>query len=48
MYYGAYADIFNENQFIRKPIQNDDSVVLNIIINQEKMIFFTHISIAYN
>jgi hypothetical protein len=26
MYYGAYADIFNENQFIRKPIQNEDLI----------------------
>jgi DNA-binding response OmpR family regulator len=26
MYYGAYADIFDENQFIRKPIQNEDLV----------------------
>ena len=24
MYYGAYADIFAENKFIRKPIQNQD------------------------
>jgi DNA-binding response OmpR family regulator len=26
MYYGAYADIFNENQFIRKPIANKDLI----------------------
>jgi two-component system, OmpR family, response regulator ChvI len=26
MYYGAYIDIFNENQFIRKPIQNEDLI----------------------
>ena len=26
MYYGAYDDIFNENKFIRKPIQNEDLV----------------------
>src|SRR5919197_2525534 len=26
MYYGAYADIFSENQFIRKPIENEDLV----------------------
>src|ERR671936_976869 len=26
MYYGAYAYIFNENQFIRKPIQNEDLI----------------------
>src|SRR5919199_4878121 len=26
MYYGAYADIFNENQFIRKPIENKDLI----------------------
>ena len=26
MYYGSYADIFNENQFIRKPIQNEDLI----------------------
>ena len=26
MYYGAYADIFNENQFIRKPIENKELV----------------------
>jgi two-component system, OmpR family, response regulator ChvI len=35
MYYGAYSDIFDENQFIRKPIQNEDlvnkiSAILNI------------------
>ena len=24
MYYGAYDDIFNENQFIRKPIENKE------------------------
>ncbi len=26
IYYGAYADIFSENQFIRKPIQNEDLI----------------------
>ena len=26
MYYGAYADIFNENPFIRKPIENKELV----------------------
>ena len=26
MYYGAYSDIFNENQFIRKPIENKELV----------------------
>ena len=26
MYYGAYADIFNENQFIRKPIENEELI----------------------
>ena len=26
MYYGAYSDIFNENQFIRKPIANKDLI----------------------
>jgi two-component SAPR family response regulator len=26
MYYGSYADIFDENQFIRKPIQNEDLI----------------------
>ena len=26
MYYGAHADIFNENQFIRKPIENKELV----------------------
>jgi two-component SAPR family response regulator len=26
MYYGAYDDIFNENQFIRKPIQNEELI----------------------
>src|ERR671931_2739122 len=26
MYYGAYSDIFNENQFIRKPIQNEELI----------------------
>jgi DNA-binding response OmpR family regulator len=26
IYYGAYADMFNENQFIRKPIQNEDLI----------------------
>jgi DNA-binding response OmpR family regulator len=26
MYYGAYADIFNENTFIRKPIENKELV----------------------
>ena len=34
MYYGAYADIFNENQFIRKPIENKELVNrLNEIID---------------
>ena len=34
MYYGAYADIFNENQFIRKPIENKELVnKVNEIIN---------------
>jgi two-component system, OmpR family, response regulator ChvI len=26
MYYGAYADIFTQNTFIRKPIQNQDLI----------------------
>src|SRR5918911_3269806 len=26
MYYGAYADIFNENTFVRKPIENKELV----------------------
>jgi DNA-binding response OmpR family regulator len=26
MYYGAYADIFSENQFIRKPIENKELI----------------------
>ena len=26
MYYGAYADIFTQNIFIRKPIQNQDLI----------------------
>ncbi|HJT48944.1 MAG TPA: response regulator [Nitrososphaeraceae archaeon] len=26
MYYGDYSDIFNENQFIRKPIANKDLI----------------------
>jgi DNA-binding response OmpR family regulator len=26
MYYGAYADIFNENQFIQKPIENKELI----------------------
>jgi DNA-binding response OmpR family regulator len=26
MYYGAYDDIFNENQFIRKPIENKELI----------------------
>jgi DNA-binding response OmpR family regulator len=26
MYYGAYSDIFNENQFIRKPIGNQELI----------------------
>jgi two-component system, OmpR family, response regulator ChvI len=26
MYYGAYADIFTQNVFIRKPIQNQDLI----------------------
>ncbi len=26
MYYGAYTDIFSQNQFIRKPIQNEDLI----------------------
>jgi DNA-binding response OmpR family regulator len=34
MYYGAYADIFNENQFMRKPIENKELVnKVNEIIN---------------
>jgi len=34
MYYGAYADIFNENTFIRKPIENKELVnKINEIIN---------------
>jgi DNA-binding response OmpR family regulator len=34
MYYGAYADIFNENQFIRKPIGNKELINrINEIIN---------------
>jgi two-component SAPR family response regulator len=34
MYYGAYSDIFDENQFIRKPIQNEDlSNKINAILN---------------
>jgi DNA-binding response OmpR family regulator len=26
MYYGAYTDIFNESQFIRKPIENGELI----------------------
>ena len=26
MYFGAYADIFDENQFIRKPIENKELI----------------------
>src|ERR671926_1765228 len=26
MYYGAYSDIFTENQFIRKPIENKELI----------------------
>jgi len=26
MHYGAYTDIFNENQFIRKPIENGELI----------------------
>ncbi|HJT48645.1 MAG TPA: response regulator [Nitrososphaeraceae archaeon] len=34
MYYGAYADIFNKNKFIRKPIENKELVnKINEIIN---------------
>jgi DNA-binding response OmpR family regulator len=34
MYYGAYADIFDENTFIRKPIENKELVnKVNEIIN---------------
>ena len=34
MYYGAYSDIFNENKFIRKPIENKELVnKANEIIN---------------
>jgi DNA-binding response OmpR family regulator len=34
MYYGAYADIFNENTFVRKPIENKELVnKVNEIIN---------------
>ena len=34
MYYGTYADIFNENQFIRKPIENKELINrVNEIIN---------------
>jgi two-component SAPR family response regulator len=34
MYYGAYAAIFNENQFIRKPIENKELINrVNEIIN---------------
>ena len=34
MYYGAYADIFNENTFIRKPIENKELInKINEIIN---------------
>jgi DNA-binding response OmpR family regulator len=34
MYYGAYTDIFNENQFIRKPIENKELINrVNEIIN---------------
>jgi DNA-binding response OmpR family regulator len=34
MYYGSYADIFNENQFIRKPIENKELINrVNEIIN---------------
>jgi len=34
MYYGAYSDIFNENQFIRKTIENKELVKrVNEIIN---------------
>jgi hypothetical protein len=35
MYYGAYAGIFNENSFIRKPIENKELVnkVNEILLN---------------
>src|ERR671933_1709309 len=34
MYYGVYDDIFNENQFIRKPIENKELINrVNEIIN---------------
>ena len=34
MYYGAYADIFDESQFIRKPIENKELVnKVNEMIN---------------
>jgi DNA-binding response OmpR family regulator len=34
MYYGAYADIFNENKFIRKPIENKELISkVNEMIN---------------
>jgi DNA-binding response OmpR family regulator len=34
MYYGVYDDIFRENQFIRKPIENKDLInKVNEIIN---------------
>jgi two-component system, OmpR family, response regulator ChvI len=34
MYYGAYSDIFDENQFIRKPINNEELVnKVNEMIN---------------
>jgi two-component SAPR family response regulator len=40
MYYGAYSDIFNENQFIRKPIANKDliSKVNEIIKNHNSVL----------
>ena len=35
MYYGAYADIFDENQFIRKPIQNEDLInKINAVLSE--------------
>jgi DNA-binding response OmpR family regulator len=35
MYYGIYTDIFDENQFIRKPIENQELIKrLNKIITK--------------
>ena len=41
MYYGAYADIFTQNTFIRKPIQNQD------LIKQINDITSNSVSLSY-